>query len=198
MQRCRRKHKLLPSSTYCRGLNNRVWINVFRVEEDLEIKSDDAEDYKPIGCVAATLNHSVLYKTHISCDETVKYFVCKQKSSLSVDVTTTLQPRDMSTTITTIVHQHVTNKSNTNTIGLIGGVTVAGVVLIAVIVVIVCKMRKIGPFRKQLLYEDTIDMNSVGYAIPENYDTVLNTDNRSIQNVYINSDTGENTYDMID
>ena len=58
--------------------------------------------------------------------------------------------------------------------------------------------RKIGPFRKQLLYEDTIDMNSVGYAIPENYDTVLNTDNGSIQNVYINSDTGENTYDMID
>jgi hypothetical protein len=39
VQRCRRKHKLLPSSTYCRGLNNRVWINVFRVEEDLEIKS---------------------------------------------------------------------------------------------------------------------------------------------------------------
>ena len=58
--------------------------------------------------------------------------------------------------------------------------------------------RKIGPFRKQLLYEDTIEMNSVGYAIPENYDTVLNTDNRSIQNAYINSDTGENTYDMID
>jgi hypothetical protein len=57
--------------------------------------------------------------------------------------------------------------------------------------------RKVGPFRKQQLYEDTIDMNSVGYAIPENYDTVLNTDNRSIQNVYINSDTGENTYDMI-
>jgi hypothetical protein len=39
VQRCRRKHKLLPSSTYCRGLNNRVWIHVFRVEEDLEIKS---------------------------------------------------------------------------------------------------------------------------------------------------------------
>ena len=58
--------------------------------------------------------------------------------------------------------------------------------------------RKVGPFRKQLLYEDTIDMNSVGYAIPENYDTVLNTDNRSIPNVYINSDTGENTYDMIE
>ena len=39
---------------------------------------DDAGDYKPIGCVAATLNNSVLYKTHIFCDETVNYFVCKQ------------------------------------------------------------------------------------------------------------------------
>jgi hypothetical protein len=39
---------------------------------------DDAGDYKPIGCVAATLNNSVLYKTHISCNHTVKYFVCKQ------------------------------------------------------------------------------------------------------------------------
>ena len=39
VQRCRRKHKLLPSSTYCRGINIRVWINVFRVEEDPEIKS---------------------------------------------------------------------------------------------------------------------------------------------------------------
>jgi hypothetical protein len=58
--------------------------------------------------------------------------------------------------------------------------------------------RNVGPFRKQLLYEDTIDMNSAGYAIPENYDTVLNTDNGSVPNVYINSDTGENTYDMID
>ena len=41
-------------------------------------------------------------------------------------------------------------------------------------------------------------MNSAGYAIPENYDTVLNTDNGSVPNVYINSDIGENTYDMID
>ena len=41
-------------------------------------------------------------------------------------------------------------------------------------------------------------MNSVGYAIPENYDRVLNTDNGSVPNVYINSDTGENTYDTID
>ena len=58
--------------------------------------------------------------------------------------------------------------------------------------------RNVGPFRKQLLYEDTIDMTSVGYAIPDNYDTVLNTDNRSVPNVYINGDTGENTYDTID
>ena len=41
-------------------------------------------------------------------------------------------------------------------------------------------------------------MTSVGYAIPKNYDTVLNTDNRSVPNVYINGDTGENTYDTID
>ena len=40
--------------------------------------TDDAGDYKPIGCVAATLNNSVLYKTNISCNDTVKYFVCKQ------------------------------------------------------------------------------------------------------------------------
>ena len=39
---------------------------------------DDAGDDNPIGCVAATLNNSVLYKTRISCDHTVKYFVCKQ------------------------------------------------------------------------------------------------------------------------
>jgi hypothetical protein len=41
-------------------------------------------------------------------------------------------------------------------------------------------------------------MNSVDYAIPANYDTVLNTDNRSVPNVYINGDTRENTYDTID
>ena len=58
--------------------------------------------------------------------------------------------------------------------------------------------RKAGPFRKQLLYEDTIGMNSVGYAVPENYDTILNIDDGSIPNVYINSDTDENTYDMIE
>jgi hypothetical protein len=39
MQRCRRKHKLLPSSTFCRGIGNRAWINVLRVEEVFEIKT---------------------------------------------------------------------------------------------------------------------------------------------------------------
>jgi hypothetical protein len=38
MERCRRKHKLLPSST-CKGVGNRVWINVFRVEEDFGIRT---------------------------------------------------------------------------------------------------------------------------------------------------------------
>ena len=41
-------------------------------------------------------------------------------------------------------------------------------------------------------------MNSVDYAIPENYNSVLNTENGSVPNVYINSDTGGNTYDTID
>ena len=40
--------------------------------------TDDAGDYTPIGCVAATLNNSVLHKTHISCDETMHFFFCKQ------------------------------------------------------------------------------------------------------------------------
>ena len=40
---------------------------------------DGAENnYRHIGCVAATLNNRVLHKTHISCNNTVKYFVCKQ------------------------------------------------------------------------------------------------------------------------
>jgi hypothetical protein len=43
---------------------------------------DDAGDYKPVGCVAATLNNSVLHNTHKSCDGTVKYFVCKQSEYL--------------------------------------------------------------------------------------------------------------------
>ena len=47
---------------------------------------DDAGDYKPIGCVAATLNNSVLYKTHISCDDTVEYFVCKQSEYFFMDM----------------------------------------------------------------------------------------------------------------
>ena len=41
-------------------------------------------------------------------------------------------------------------------------------------------------------------MNSVDYAIPANYDTVLNTVNGMVPNAYINSDTGENQYDTID
>ena len=58
--------------------------------------------------------------------------------------------------------------------------------------------RKVGPFRKRPLYENTVEMNTVDYAIPANYDTMLNTDNGSVPNVYINSDTDENQYDRID
>jgi hypothetical protein len=36
---CRTKHKLLPSSTYCSEQGYRIWTNVFRVEEDLEIET---------------------------------------------------------------------------------------------------------------------------------------------------------------
>jgi hypothetical protein len=39
MERCRRNHKLLPSSTFCNGTGIRVWTNVFRVEEDFEIET---------------------------------------------------------------------------------------------------------------------------------------------------------------
>ena len=39
VQRCRRKHKLLPSSAYCNGSGNPFWTNVFRVEENFEIKT---------------------------------------------------------------------------------------------------------------------------------------------------------------
>ena len=39
MYRCRTQHKLLPSSTYCKGLGVHVWTNMFRVEEDFEIKT---------------------------------------------------------------------------------------------------------------------------------------------------------------
>jgi hypothetical protein len=39
MQRCRRKYKLLPSSTFCKTPGIRVWTNVFRVEQDFEIKT---------------------------------------------------------------------------------------------------------------------------------------------------------------
>ena len=39
MQRCRRKHKLLPSSTYCKEIGIDVWTNVFRVEDNFEIQT---------------------------------------------------------------------------------------------------------------------------------------------------------------
>ena len=42
VQRCRRKHKLLPSSTFCKGIGYRVWTNVFRVEDVFEIKTGNA------------------------------------------------------------------------------------------------------------------------------------------------------------
>jgi hypothetical protein len=64
--------KILVASLYTVHVLQKVYNNVKL------FFTDDAEDYKPIGCVAATLNNSVLYKTHISCDETVEYFVCKQ------------------------------------------------------------------------------------------------------------------------
>jgi hypothetical protein len=37
MQRCRAKNKLLPYSTYCKGIGYPVWTNMFRV--DFEIKA---------------------------------------------------------------------------------------------------------------------------------------------------------------
>jgi hypothetical protein len=39
MERCRRNHKLLPSSTFCNETGIQVWTNVFRVEEDFEIET---------------------------------------------------------------------------------------------------------------------------------------------------------------
>ena len=39
MKRCQRKQKLLPSSTFCKRVGDRVWTNVFRVEEVFEIKT---------------------------------------------------------------------------------------------------------------------------------------------------------------
>jgi hypothetical protein len=39
MQRCRRKHTLLPSSIFCNDVGIKSWTNVFRVEEDFEIKT---------------------------------------------------------------------------------------------------------------------------------------------------------------
>jgi hypothetical protein len=47
---------------------------------------DGAENnYRHIGCVAATLNNRVLYKTRISCNNTVKYFVVLLISLLYLD-----------------------------------------------------------------------------------------------------------------
>ena len=37
MQRCCAKNKLLPYSTYCKGIGYHVWTNMFRV--DFEIKA---------------------------------------------------------------------------------------------------------------------------------------------------------------
>jgi hypothetical protein len=40
MKRCRSEQKLLPSSKFCSKVNGiNVWINMFRVEEDFEIKA---------------------------------------------------------------------------------------------------------------------------------------------------------------
>jgi hypothetical protein len=39
MQQCRGKQKLLPSSTFCKVIGINVWTNMFRVEEDFEIKA---------------------------------------------------------------------------------------------------------------------------------------------------------------
>ena len=58
-----------------------LFTSIYFIKSIINVKlffKDDAGDYKPIGCVAATLNNSVLYKTHISCNNTVEYFVCKQ------------------------------------------------------------------------------------------------------------------------
>jgi hypothetical protein len=39
MERCEKIHKLLPSSTFCEVPGIQVWTNVFRVEEDFDIKT---------------------------------------------------------------------------------------------------------------------------------------------------------------
>ena len=46
MERCRRNHKLLPSSTFCNGTGVRVWTNVFRVEEDFVQSQTQVPLYK--------------------------------------------------------------------------------------------------------------------------------------------------------
>ena len=57
-----------------------IYVHVFikSINNVKRFFTDDAGDNRPRGCVAATLSNSVLHKTHISCDETVKYFFCKQ------------------------------------------------------------------------------------------------------------------------
>jgi len=64
-----------------KGLVASLYMSMYFNKSIFNVKlffTDDAGDYRTIGCVAATLNNSVLHKTHISCDDTVKYFVCKQ------------------------------------------------------------------------------------------------------------------------
>jgi hypothetical protein len=39
MKRCRSEQKLLPSSTFCKVNGINVWTNMFRIEEDFEIKA---------------------------------------------------------------------------------------------------------------------------------------------------------------
>ena len=73
--------KYLKGLLIRKGLVGSLYMSVYFSKSINNIKrffTDIAGDYKPIGCVAATLNNSVLHKTHISCDDTVKYFVCKQ------------------------------------------------------------------------------------------------------------------------
>ena len=61
--------KVLVASLYTVHVLQKVYNNVKL------FFTDDAGDYIPIGCVAATLNNSVLHKTHISCDETAIFFL---------------------------------------------------------------------------------------------------------------------------
>ena len=51
MQRCRQKHKLLPSSTYCKEFGIHVWTNVFRVEDDFEIQTGIRQSWHWTVCI---------------------------------------------------------------------------------------------------------------------------------------------------